>query len=225
MKRLFEGKTKDVFDKGDGQFLLKFKDTVTGAEGKIDPGANEVMGEVADKGKASFALSVYFFSRLEEQGIPTHFTGADTHGQTMTVRAAEAFGGGLEFICRRYACGSFLRRYGEYAAEMAELPYLVEITLKDDQRGDPLANDETLLALSILSEEELEKAKGLTVDITKAIEAMLEKRDLRLVDIKYEFGRVDGEVVLIDEISGDSMRVVNSAGDTLDQVELSKEIL
>ena len=218
MKVLYEGKTKDLLDMGDGNLLLKFKDTVTGAGGKIDPGANQIMGEVTDKGKASFFTSLYFFNKLEELSIPTHFVDADTQRCTMTVKAAESFGDGLEFICRRYAFGSFLRRYGRYASSMDELPCLVEITLKDDERGDPLINDDALLALGLLGEEELQKAKKLTVSITEAIESILGEFDLRLVDAKYEFGRVGSDVVLIDEISGDSMRVLDSSGSTLDQI-------
>ncbi len=150
MNIIRKGKTKDLLKSDDGHLFLKFKDTVTGADGEVDPGANEVMGEVTDKGKASFALSVFFFEKLEEAGIPTHFVSADHEECLMKVRAAETFGDGLEYICRRYAMGSFLRRYGSCTEPMAELPHLVEITLKDDEKGDPLVNDDTLLGATEL---------------------------------------------------------------------------
>ena len=52
MKKIYTGKTKDVFLKEDGNIVLRFKDSVTGSEGVIDSGANEVIGEVAGKGYA-----------------------------------------------------------------------------------------------------------------------------------------------------------------------------
>ena len=36
------------------------------------------------------------------------------------------------------AAGGFVRRYGRYIKEGTPLDYLVEVTLKDDERGDPL---------------------------------------------------------------------------------------
>ena len=62
MRRIYSGKTKDVFELEDGSLLLKFKDTVTGTEGSIDAGGNEVIGEIAGKGGSSFQLTLYFLS-------------------------------------------------------------------------------------------------------------------------------------------------------------------
>lgn len=42
MKLLYKGKTKDVYELDDRRVVLKFKDDVTGVDGKFDPGANEV---------------------------------------------------------------------------------------------------------------------------------------------------------------------------------------
>lgn len=224
MERINDGKTKTVFQKSEEELVFLFKDDVTGEAGKIDPGANQVLGELEEKGKSSLALSVYFFDGLKERGISTHFVCADFSTKTMTVKKAVIFGKGLEFICRRFAAGSFVRRYGDYVKKMAELPYVVEITLKDDEQGDPLINDEALLALDIITMEELQKAKDLTEKITKIVEELLKQEGLRLIDIKFEFGKVDGNVVLIDEISGDSMRVMDSDDRILNQIELYKAI-
>jgi len=220
VRLLQDGKTKSVLEKDDGTLVLKFKDDVTGADGKIDPGANAVVGQVEGKGNASLRLSHYFFTRLQEEGIPSHFLAADPAENTMTVKRAELFGRGLEFICRLQAYGSFLRRYGAYAREFQELDYLVEITIKDDERGDPLINDDTILALEIMTAEQLETAKDLTRRLTRLVEEELAAKDLKLIDIKFEFGLVDGAVAVIDEISGDNMRVMDKEGKLLDQKEL-----
>ena len=42
MKLVYKGKTKDVYELEDGNYLLQFKDDVTGENGVFDPGANTV---------------------------------------------------------------------------------------------------------------------------------------------------------------------------------------
>ena len=70
------------------QVLLYFKDAVTGTEGRIDSGGNEVIGEVAGKGNASFRLTLYFFALLQKAGIPTHFLETGPKENTIIVRSA-----------------------------------------------------------------------------------------------------------------------------------------
>jgi phosphoribosylaminoimidazole-succinocarboxamide synthase len=219
MIKIREGKTKTVFGTEDGNILLQFKDDVTGEGGVIDPGANSIIGKVEGKGNASLRLSKYFFELLRQQGVTSHYIDANTDDNTMLVKKAVTFGDGLEFVCRRKAAGSFVRRYGRYIKEGAPLDYLVEITLKDDERGDPLINEDSLCQLGLMNAQEIEYAVKLTREVTKLIERELARFGLELIDIKFEFGRVDGEVVVIDEISGDNMRVKKD-GRGIDQKEL-----
>ena len=223
MKLIREGKTKTVFETEDGNFLLRFKDDVTGSGDVVDPGANEVIGKIEGKGNASLKLSKYFFAILKSRGIRTHYIDADLEANTMLVKRAETFGDGLEFICRLKAAGSFVRRYGKYVKEGRPLDYLVEITLKDDQAGDPLINKESLVQLGLMAEEEVGEAVNLTKTITKIVEEECRRFGLELLDIKFEFGRVDGEIAVIDEISGDNMRVLKD-GKPVFQKELCEII-
>ena len=219
---LYEGKTKDVYKLDDGKYMLKFKDDVTGEDGVFDPGSNTVGLSIEGMGRGGLKLTEYFFQLINDAGFPTHFISANVDKAEMTVRPAEIFGNGLEVICRYRAVGSFLRRYGDYITEGQALDALVEFTLKDDARGDPPATGDTLAALGILSVAECGELKRLTRDISGVIKAALLTKGLDLYDIKLEFGRVDGGIVLIDEISGGNMRVFKdgSAVDPLDLVQL-----
>jgi len=219
MKLIHEGKTKTVYDTDDGNILLKFKDDVTGVGNVIDPGANTVIGKIEGKGNASLRLSKHFFEILKSEGISSHYIEADVGKNTMLVKKADTFGAGIEFICRLKAAGSFVRRYGRYVKEGTELDYLVEITLKDDEKGDPLINEDSLCQLGLMTPDEVRYATELTKKITKLIEHELERFGLELIDIKFEFGRLDGKIVVIDEISGDNMRV-EKAGRGIGQKEL-----
>jgi phosphoribosylaminoimidazole-succinocarboxamide synthase len=208
MKLIKKGKTKDVYELENGNYLLKFKDDVTGENGKFDPGANTVGLTIEGAGRAGLRLTKLFFEKLRDLDIPTHYIDANIDEATMTVKPAEVFGKGIEVICRYRAVGSFIRRYGAYAKEGDPLDAFVEVTLKDDARNDPTITDDGLEMLGILSKEEYATLKELTRRISGIIKSEMAKKGLELYDIKLEFGRVgpDNSIVLIDEISGGNMR-------------------
>lgn len=226
MKLIFSGKTKDVYALEDGNYLLKFKDDVTGEDGVFDPGADTVGLTIDGAGRAGLKLTKYFFDILREEGIPTHYIDANMDDATMKVKPAEMFGNGLEVICRYRAVGSFLRRYGMYAEEGQKLDAFVEVTLKDDERKDPPISKDALHMLRILSREEYDVLKLLTQTISNIIKRELAKKDIELYDIKLEFGRVgeDKQIALIDEISGGNMRAYKN-GQYIEPLQLEKLML
>ncbi len=208
MDLLYKGKTKDIYKDENQNIVMKFKDDVTGVDGVFDPGANQIALTIDGVGKEDLKVSKFFFEKLVEKNIPTHYISSNIDENTMTVKEATVFGKGLEIICRYKAVGSFVRRYGLYASEGMDLPGYVEITLKDDDRNDPLITKDGLIMLNIITKEEYDRLFELTKDISKVIKDELAKRGLTLYDIKLEFGRLkDGEIALIDELSGGNMRV------------------
>lgn len=223
MEHVYEGKTKTVYSLEDGNYLLKFKDDVTGENGKFDPGANTVGLSIEGMGKIGIQLTEYFFKKIEDAGIATHFVEADVENSTMTVKPATTFGSGLEVICRFKAVGSFLKRYGAYAKEGQDLQAFVEVTLKDDDRQDPPISQDALDMLGLLSKEEYETLKDMTQKIATIVKEALASKGAELYDIKLEFGRINGEVALIDEISGGNMRVYKD-GQLVDPLDIAKII-
>ena len=229
MKKLYSGKTKDVYQLDNGNVMLKFKDDCTGKDGVFDPGENTVGLTIDGIGKANLQTSVYYFEMLKEAGIKTHYVSADIENATMEVLPAECFGkaqggNGLEVICRLVATGSFIRRYGEYIKDGTVLDGgYVECTFKNDEKGDPLVTAEGLNALGVMNYEMFESMKAQTLKITQIVADDLKKIGLDLWDIKFEFGYNNGEVILIDEIASGNMRVYK--GDKIvDPVELTKLI-
>ena len=224
MKKIYEGKTKDVYQLDNGNVMLKFKDDCTGKDGVFDPGENTVGLTIEGIGKANLKSSIYYFEKLKAAGIKTHYVSADLDNATMEVLPATVFGHGLEVICRLVATGSFIRRYGEYIKDGTPLQGgYVECTFKNDAKGDPLVTSEGLAALGIMSPEMFESMKAQTLKITKIVADDLKTIGLDLWDIKFEFGYNNGEVILIDEIASGNMRVYK--GDTIvDPVQLTKLI-
>ncbi|MCO5239573.1 MAG: hypothetical protein M9904_05910 [Chitinophagaceae bacterium] len=223
---LYTGKTKNVYaTEHEDQYILKFKDDVTGTDGVFDPGANTVGLTIAGAGKSGLKMTTHFFQLLNSKGIHTHFISSDIENATMTVRKAGVFGNGLEVICRFKAVGSFLRRYGAYCREGQDLDGFVEFTIKDDERGDPAISQDALALLNILSPDEYEKIRESTIRVCRLIKDELAGKNLELYDIKLEFGRdMQGNIILIDEISGGNMRVYKD-GMYLEPLKLEKEFL
>ncbi|MBQ9937049.1 MAG: phosphoribosylaminoimidazolesuccinocarboxamide synthase [Oscillospiraceae bacterium] len=221
MKKVYTGKTKDVFALDNGNYLLKFKDDCTGKDGVFDPGENSVGLTIDGVGDVNLRMSIYFFEKLKEAGIKTHYISANLEDTTMEVIPAKVFGHGLEVICRNKAVGSFIRRYGEYIEEGADLDSYVEMTFKNDEKGDPLVTKDALAALNVMSEKQYDETKDMTKKITKLVADELLSRGLVLYDIKFEFGYNGDEVILIDEIASGNMRVYKD-GEYIDPMTLSK---
>ncbi|MCR5706602.1 MAG: hypothetical protein K6G48_07390 [Acholeplasmatales bacterium] len=225
MKKLYEGKTKNVFELENGNVLLEFKDDCTGKDGVFDPGENQVGIKIAGIGKANLETSIHFFEILKKEGIKTHYVSANVENATMEVLPAKVFGHGLEVVCRLVATGSFIRRYGEYIADGTKLPGgYVEMTFKNDALGDPLVTEDGLVALGVMDHAQYQSIKAQTLKITNVVAADLKKMGLDLYDIKFEFGYNKDEVILIDEIASGNMRVYKD-GHIVDPMELTKIIL
>ena len=225
MEKVYTGKTKDVYKLNDEEYLLKFKDDVTGNNGVFDPGANSVGLTMEGAGHQAVAMTKFFYEKLNDKGLTTHFVSADLDKNEAIVKKAEVFGEGVEVIVRYYAVGSFIRRYGKYIENGTKIDPYVEITLKDDDREDPLITKDALVLLNIMTEEEYEELKDLALNIGEIVREELAKKALDLYDIKFEFGRLaDGKVALIDEISGGNMRAYK--GDQyIEPLELEKIML
>ena len=221
-KLVYTGKTKNVYALDNGNYELLFKDDCTGKDGVFDPGENSVGLTIDGVGDVNLRMSIYFFEKVNAAGIRTHFVSADLKETTMEVLPAKVFGHGLEVICRHKAVGSFLRRYGEYVEEGADLPAYVEMTFKNDEKGDPLVTKDGLIVLGVMTGEQYDEIKDMTQKITQIVADEMKKRGMVLYDIKFEYGYdKDGKVMLIDEIASGNMRVYKD-GKYIDPMTLSR---
>ena len=222
MERIYTGKTKDVFALENGNYLLKFKDDCTGKDGVFDPGENSVGLTIDGVGDVNLRMSIYFFEKVNAAGIKTHYVSANLEDTTMEVVPCKAFGKGLEVICRYKAVGSFYRRYRDYCTLGQDLPAYVEMTFKDDEKGDPLVTKDALVALKVMTDEQYDAIKEMTQKITQIVADDLKEKGLILYDIKFEYGYdQDGKVMLIDEIASGNMRVYKD-GEYVDPMTLNK---
>ena len=118
--------------------------------------------------------------------------------------------------------GSFFRRYNDYCTEGQDLPYYVETTFKNDEKGDPLVTKDGLVDLGVMTAQQYDDLKDMTQKITKIVADDLKEKGLDLYDIKFEFGYdPNGNVMLIDEIASGNMRVYKD-GQYVDPMTLNK---
>ena len=222
LQLLYTGKTKNVYALPNGNCLLLFKDDCTGKDRVFETGENSVGLPIEGVGDVNLRMSIYYFEKINAAGIRTHYVSADLSNTTMEVLNAKVFGQGLEVICRHKAVGSFIRRYGQYIENGADLPAYVETTFKNDALGDPLVTKDGLVDLGVMTAEQYDSLKAQTQAITKIVADDLAAKGLELYDIKFEFGYdSEGNVMLIDEVASGNMRVYKD-GEYVDPMTLNK---
>ncbi|MBP7223545.1 MAG: phosphoribosylaminoimidazolesuccinocarboxamide synthase [Sedimentibacter sp.] len=224
MKTLYEGKTKNVLkNEKDGFVYLLFKDDATGENGVFDPGSNTVGGSVEGKGKLGLIISSYFFELMEKNGIPTHYLGADIDNGLMKVRSLTV--PKLEFVLRYFTAGSMCRRFSMEEGIPFDPPY-TEVTLKDDEQGDPLISERLCMMKGLLKEGQYDEAMNVLVMVGKVLKEELKQMDLTLIDFKIEIGYDEnGKIFVVDEITPDIWRVRDKNGTIPNQIECGKIVL
>ena len=224
MKTLYDGKTKTVMlDEATGVVNLFFKDTATGENGMFDPGYNTVGGSVEGKGKIGLTISKYFFELMEKNGIPTHFLGADIDKGLMQVKKLTV--PKLEFVLRYFTAGSMCRRFTLPEGIPFDPPYK-EVTLKDDEQGDPLITERLCLMKDMLRPGMYDEGLRIVEQVGEVLKQELAAMDLTLIDFKIEIGfDEDGKVYVVDEITPDIWRVRDQNGNIPNQIDCAKMLL
>ncbi len=198
---LRSGKAKDIYRRRDGYIEFVFTDRVTAFDGKKK-------AVFPHKGEICCKLSCFWFEKLGENGIKTHFRG---YIPPNAMLAEELSLLPVEVIARNYLYGSLWRRYqrGEVdlngfiregvAAEPLTVPFL-EFTTKFEPIDRPVTEEE-ILSQSWMTLNELEYIRDVTVRVGEIMSAYIEPRGLILADYKLEYGRSGRrEVVLADEV-------------------------
>ncbi|MCK9307501.1 MAG: phosphoribosylaminoimidazolesuccinocarboxamide synthase [Methanoculleus sp.] len=194
---LYTGKAKSVYRTDDPEvFIMKFRDDITAFDG----GKKDTLG---GKGRYNAEVSSFLFRYLEEHGIRTHYL-ESIEPAVIAVRNLTMIP--LEVIVRNVAAGSIVRNYPFKEGEPLDPPVIV-IDYKSDAHHDPMLNDELVYALKLATPEELDQIKAMALAVNEVLLDYLDLRGITLVDFKLEFGRYDGEIIVGDEISMDSMRL------------------
>jgi len=201
------GKTKVLYEDPGQPHQL-----VVAQTDQISAGDGARRHEIAGKGRLAAQTTARVFRLLNLCGLPTHYLngGEDDDNNEMVVRRANMIP--LEVVTRGVAAGSFARRNPGVARGTLLVPRVIEFFLKDDAQHDPMISPDQIVAQSIAAPQEIgvmTELARLTFDI---LSHAWRKRDVLLVDLKVEFGRLaggenQGQLVIADVIDNDSWRV------------------
>jgi phosphoribosylaminoimidazole-succinocarboxamide synthase len=204
---IFEGRAKSLYEGPEpGAIVMHFKDG-PGGDGDDDQGVATI-GTVMGKGVLNNRISEFLMTRLQECGVPTHFV-RRLNMREQIVRDVEILPVGV--VVRNIAAGSFSERFG--IEEGTPLPRsIVEYYWKNREKGEPLVSEEHITAFGWATPQDIDDILALTLRANDYLSGLFYGAGLRLIDIRFEFGRLfeeSGEmrIVLADELSPDCCRL------------------
>lgn len=208
-----KGKVRDVY-RLDGRLLIVATDRISAFDYILPTG-------IPDKGRVLTQLSVFWFDFLRDL-TPTHFLTADVseypaglqqfrdqlEGRSMLVKQAQMVE--IECVARGYLAGSGWKEYREQGTvcgirlpqglrESDKLPEPIFTPAIKAQTG----HDENISferTVSLIGEELAGRLRDLTLEIYSKAAAYAETKGVLIADTKFEFGFVDGELLLGDEV-------------------------
>ncbi|HLX25344.1 MAG TPA: phosphoribosylaminoimidazolesuccinocarboxamide synthase [Candidatus Cybelea sp.] len=179
---------------------------------QISAGDGARRNEIAGKGRLAAQTTARVFRLLNLCGLPTHYLngGEDDDDNETVVRRCNMIP--LEVVTRGVAAGSFVKRNPNVQRGMLLMPRVLEFFLKDDANHDPMISPEEIVAQNIAGPHEvaaMSELARLTFDI---LTHAWRRRDVLLIDLKIEFGRLaggenQGQLVIADVIDNDSWRI------------------
>jgi phosphoribosylaminoimidazole-succinocarboxamide synthase len=209
------GKTKVLYENPGQPHQL-----VVAQTDQISSGDGARRNVIAGKGRLAAQTTARVFRLLNLCGLPTHYLtgGEDDDNNEMVVRRANMIP--LEVVTRGVAAGSFAKRNPGLARGTLLVPHVIEFFFKDDAAHDPMIAPDQIVARNIAAPQEvgaMTELARLTFDI---LSHAWRKRDVMLVDLKIEFGRLaggenQGQLVIADVIDNDSWRIWPQAREEL----------
>lgn len=205
---LHAGKVKSIWATADPDLCIaEFSDRITAGDGLKK-------GDLPGKGRLLNQISALLFTRLAVAGVPSHFI-RTLGDNAMLVKRAQLLP--LEVVVRNRSAGSICRRLG-LEPNLPIEPPLVEFYFKNDALHDPLLTREHIAMLALVTAGEYEEIKGQALEVNQVLREVFADAGLELVDFKLEFGRAQGRILLIDEISPDTCRLwIKGTTESLDK--------
>ena len=206
------GKVRDVYDLGDS-LLFVATDRISAFDCVMPNG-------IPDKGRILTAMSLFWFDYIS--WAPNHLLCSeasdfpeilkpyekDLAGRSMIVRKAKTIP--LECIVRGYLTGSgwkeyqkcgtvggYKQRSGYQLSEKLDKALFTPSTKAEEGHDENITFEE---AQDIVGEEKAQSLADFSLRIYKDAMSHAEKCGIILADTKFEFGEVDGEIILIDEV-------------------------
>ncbi len=214
LKFLKRGKVRDVYDLGDSLLMI--------ATDRLSAFDVVMPDPIPEKGILLNRISLFWFDVMKSL-IPNHIISGNTgdfppetkphaeilEGRSMLVKKAEPLA--IECIVRGYLSGSGWKDYTRTGAvcgidlpsglkESDRLPEPIFTPSTKAELGDHDENIDFESAVKTVGEDVAEKVKTLSLAIYNKGVELAASKGIIIADTKFEFGMIDGELVLIDEV-------------------------
>ncbi len=219
------GKVRDLYDLED-RLLIVATDRISAYDVVMPNG-------IPDKGKILTEMSLFWFEKTAHI-VPNHLITADVagfpdslrpyaaqlEGRSMLVSKAERID--VECVARGYLAGSGWREYragqsvcgiplpkGLKESSRLDAPIFTPATKADDGHDENISFDQMC---EIVDLELSQKLRELTLEIYAFARGFADAKGIIIADTKFEFGILNGDIILIDEIlSPDASRFWDKA--------------
>lgn len=214
-KSLYHGKVRDVYNINDNLLVMVATDRISAFDVVLPKG-------IPYKGQVLNQLAAYMLDATAD-AVPNWKIAVPDPMVTLGVKAE---GLKVEVIVRGYIAGSAWRAYrdGERSICGIELPEglhendrlphpIITPTTKADQGHDENISAEDIIKKNLVSADDWKTIEKYALQLFAIGSEMAREKGLILVDTKYEFGKYDGKIILIDEIhTPDSSRYFYADG-------------
>lgn len=216
---LIEGKTKQVYafrsgtEKQQNHVLVLSKDRITAGDGAK-------AHDLAGKSILSTQTNCAIFEFLNSIGIRTHFVSRvaesnPDHKKSFIAKRCSMIP--IEWVARRVATGSYLRRHPHVSEGYRFAPLKLETFFKDDANHDPFWSEETIIGAKLniggllITAEHVKEMFHITNLVFEVLERGWQTMNHSLIDMKIEFGVTEEnglkQIVVADVIDNDSWRL------------------
>lgn len=211
---LARGKVRDIYDLGSDQLLFVATDRISAFDHVLATG-------IPDKGRILTQLSLFWFELLKDTvknhvltSIATQFPASckayldQLEGRSMLVKRAKMFP--VECVVRGYLSGS---GWKDYQANGSVCGVKLPSGLRESEKlPEPIftpaaknnvGHDENISfeqMAKAIGQEPAENLRQLTLQIYEKASRYAASKGLILADTKFEFGLIDGEITLADEV-------------------------
>lgn len=208
------GKVRDIYDLGD-TLLIVATDRISAFDVILPNG-------IPDKGRVLTQISKYWFSQTTGI-VKNHLLSTEVsdfpavckphasilEGRSMLVKKTEPLP--VECIARGYLSGSGLKEYRasgsvsgvKLPAGLTEASRLSEPIFTPSTKAEVGVHDENIdfnTVIKLIGQKNAEKIKHYTLEVYKKACELAEPKGIIIADTKFEFGILNGEVILIDEV-------------------------
>ena len=214
-KKVYEGKGKKMYSTDEPEQLIQeFKDDAAALD-------SAKKGTIKGKGAINTTISSFLFRYLESYHVPTHFLKKLSDTQIL-VKKLDIIP--IEIVVRNGVTAEHAKKYDvDENNDLAQA--VVEYYLKDDEREDPMINEEHVVAFGHATDEEIDRIRRFAVKINAVLKSFFMRRQLKLIDFTLEFGRHKDKILLADGVTLDSLSLLDTtSGARFDRATLKKDL-